>query len=308
MSRFEIDVNNDIGRLDIQLLISLVAISKSPTLSSAAEKLHIPQPTMSLQMKRLEERAGHMLFMPGRRGKPLRLSVYGERLVRHATRIIEAYEDAIQSLSAAGVSGPIRLGIPALLAESGLHGVLNRIRNIYEDVNLTVIAADAQALKNMVADGRLDARICVDETHEYEGRVLWTESFHWVVGPDRKLLSRYPLPVALVRSGEPFRDYVAQLLDETGPQWFEAVTSDSMAKLYAAATSGQAVAAVPKSLITKDVAIVDGEMDLPELVQIPFAMYLSSSAQRNPQTLRIATSLGDFIEEKMRDLADRVFN
>ena len=75
-----------------------------------------------------------------------------------------------------------------------------------------------------------------------------------------------------------------------------------------AAASGQAVAAVPKSLIAKDVAIVDGEMDLPELVQIPFAMYLSSSAQHNPPTLRIATSLGDFIEETMGLLCDQVVN
>lgn len=308
MSEMNLNVNNGIGRLDIQLLISLVAISRAPTLSSAAELLNIPQPTMSLQMKRLEERAGHLLFMPGRRGKPLRLSVHGERLVRHATRIIEAYYDAVQSLSTAGVSGPIRLGIPALLAESGLHGVLSRIKNIYEDVNLKVIAADAQSLKNMVADGRLDARICVDETHENEGRVLWTERFHWVANADRKVLARYPLPVALISPSEPFHDYVAGLLDEAGPQWFEAVTSDSMAKLYAAAASGQAIAAVPKSLITKDVVIVDGELKLPDLVQIPFAIYLSASAQRDPQTLEIATRLGDFIEEKMGQIADRICN
>ncbi len=51
-----------VGRLDIVLLQSLIALSESASLNKAARKLNIPQPTMSLQLKRLEERTGRELF------------------------------------------------------------------------------------------------------------------------------------------------------------------------------------------------------------------------------------------------------
>lgn len=296
--------NGAVGRLDIQLLKSLLAIAKSPTLSSAAAMLNIPQPTMSLQMKRLEERAGKLLFEPGRRGKPLRLSVHGERLVRHATRIMDAYDDAVHFLGMSELKGKMRLGITALTAESGLGNVLSRFKAIYEDVQLTVISEDPQTLMDMVADGALDARICVDESHKSNGRVLWTETFHWVCSPDREVLSRFPLPIALLGENEPFRNYVAELLDASGPQWFEAFSSDSLARTYASAASGQAVTVIPKSLLKKDVVIVDREASLPKLNEIRYAIYKAGHVAAKPELNAIIDTLSDYMQDRMGKMLD----
>lgn len=294
---------SSIGRLDIQLLRSLLAIARAPTLSSAAAQLNIPQPTMSLQMKRLEDRAGKMLFKPGRRGKPLRLSVHGERLVRHAERIIDAYEDAVDFLGTPELSGAIKLGIPDLISSAGLQSVLSRFKSIYEDVELTVIPGNADKLKEMIDSGQIDARICIDEKHADKIQVLWSESFYWVCAKNKAIMSQYPLPVALVSEGEPFRDYVSGLLDEEGPQWFEAYTSDCLAKIYTAAGAGQVVAAVPASLIDVDVVVLDGENNLPDLGSISFAIYKGAGVSEGGNKEVLINALGDFIHQKMQKLS-----
>lgn len=299
VSEIEISDVNSVGRLDIQLLRSLLAISKSPTLSSAAALLNIPQPTMSLQMKRLEDRAGRPLFQPDRRGRPLRLSVHGERLVRHAERIIDAYEDAVRCLSTSELAGELRIGIPELIVETGISAVLSRFRSIYEDVRLQVVAADAEKLKDMVRDGELDARICINEEHSNDGQILWSEPFHWISSLDRSCLTASSLPLAFVTKSEPFRDHVIELLDRSSCNWTEAYTSDSMAKIYSAATSGTAIAAVPKSLIGNDVAIVDNHGALPKLKTIAFAIYRGDHADQHSDISPIIETMSDFIEDKM---------
>jgi len=291
-----------IGRLDIQLLRSLLAIARAPTLSSAAAQLNIPQPTMSLQMKRLEDRAGKMLFQPGRRGKPLRLSVHGERLVRHAERIIDAYEDAIDYLGAPELSGSFRIGIPELIAETGLGEVLARFKRIYEDVHLTIVPTTSERLKEMVDDGSIDARICVDESHPGKIKVLWSESFHWVCALDKAVLSKFPLPVGLLAANEPFREYICDVLDESGPQWFEAYSSDSIAKIYASAVAGETVAAVPRSLIKGDVVIVDGKNSLPSLAAASFAIYQGDEVANGGPKQKLVHAIGNFIQKKMNAL------
>lgn len=291
---------NSIGRLDIQLLRSLLAISRSPTLSSAANQLNIPQPTMSLQMKRLEDRAGRALFEPGRRGKPMRLSVHGTRLVRHAERIIEAYEDAVQYLATPEMEGEVRIGIPDLIAETGIGAVLARLKGIYEDVSLRVVAADADKLRTLVVNGDLDARICVDNDHEAEGRVLWSETFHWVCSPDRACLEQSTLPMGLVAEPEPFRGYVIDRLEQmTENEWFESYTSDSMAKIYGAAAAGSVISAVPRSIVSGDVVTIDGELGLPNLSACSFAMYKANRKQLPSNTDKVLDAIGDFVEDKM---------
>lgn len=299
---------SSVGRLDIQLLRSLLAIARAPTLSSAAAELNIPQPTMSLQMKRLEDRAGKMLFKPGRRGKPLRLSVHGERLVRHAERIIDAYEDAVDFLGMPELSGAIKLGIPDLISPAGLQSVLSRFKSIYEDVELTVIPGNADKLKEMIDSGQIDARICTDEKHADKIQVLWSESFHWVCAKNKAIMSQYPLPVALVSEGEPFRDYISGLLDGGEAQWFEAYTSDCLAKIYTAAAAGQVVAAVPASLINVDVVVLDGENNLPGLGSISFAIYKGDGISEESNKEVLINALSDFIHEKMQKLSNAQYH
>ncbi len=301
MSDFRIADQASLGRLDIQLLQSLLAIAHSPTLSSAAERLNIPQPTMSLQMKRLEKRAGKLLFEPSRRGRPLKLSVHGERLVRHAERVMEAYEDAVNCLNCEALTGSFTLGVPELICESGLRTVLTRFKNIFSDVNLTIVISDEKSLETMLDEGKISARICIDGDHQNKGRLLWSEPFVWVSANDAIIEENESLPIALYSKKEPFGQYVRGLLDESDKDWHEVFESDCLTKLLASTISGECLAVLPKSSVNDELISFDKDSGLPELEIIPFVIYNAEGL--DDDELKISGTLSDFIEEKMGLLA-----
>lgn len=295
---------NPIGRLDIQLLKSFLEITRSPTLSSAAEKLQIPQPTMSLRMKRLEDRAGRLLFEPKRRGKPMRLTIHGERLVHHAERILEAYEDTVNFLGTPEVKGIFKLGIPEIISDTGLNDILLRFKTIYDDVQLTIVPTAPELINDMMDDGIIDAYICFDKKHPAKVRALWSESYHWVCAKDKAVLLQDPLPVAMISERDPMRRTVSELLDQKGDQWVEAYTSDSMAKVYASSAGGQTVAAVSASLINNDVAIVDGEESLGALPQRTFSIFQGPKVTKGSNMEQLIDILSDFISHRMQKMND----
>ena len=217
-----------VGRLDITLLKSLVAVSESSSLSSGAMKLNIPQPTMSLQLKRLEERAGRQLFEPGGRGKPVRLSRHGERLVEYAKRIIEIYDEATLYLISPELSGEVRVGIPEWFAESGLNEVLARFKEIYGDVQIKLVAAPSNRLRAQIIRGELDVCVSITGDSLEPASQIWKEPLHWVANKDLRCLKRKFLPVGLFSEPCPFRDHVIRHLESLGRSWREEYVSDSV--------------------------------------------------------------------------------
>ena len=67
----------DLGlRMDIRVLRYFLAAAEQQSISGAAQKLHVTQPTLSRQFMELEEELGHTLFV--RSNRKLRLTSKGE--------------------------------------------------------------------------------------------------------------------------------------------------------------------------------------------------------------------------------------
>lgn len=61
-------MNNSLRRLDLNLLVTLDALLIEHNVTRAAERLHLSQPSVSLQLARLREFFGDPLLLPGPRG------------------------------------------------------------------------------------------------------------------------------------------------------------------------------------------------------------------------------------------------
>ena len=77
--------------MELEPLYHLLAVSECGTLSAAAEKLHISQPSLTRSMRRLEEELGLALFE--RTKNKLTLNEAGELAVREAQRVTLAAEE-----------------------------------------------------------------------------------------------------------------------------------------------------------------------------------------------------------------------
>jgi DNA-binding transcriptional LysR family regulator len=71
-------------------------VAQTQSYTRAAERLHMTQPAVSMQMKQLEETAGLPLF--DRQGKKIVLTVAGEKFLKHANKIISRFETLQSSL------------------------------------------------------------------------------------------------------------------------------------------------------------------------------------------------------------------
>ena len=76
--------------MEFRVLQYFLAIAREETISKAAESLHITQPTLSRQMKGLEEQLGKQLFIRGNR--KINLTEEGILLRQRAEEIISLVE------------------------------------------------------------------------------------------------------------------------------------------------------------------------------------------------------------------------
>src|SRR5579862_303989 len=115
-------VNVAAVNLDMDTLRSLAALVDLGSLAEAGARLGRTQSAVSLQMKRLEDRAGVPVFR--RDGRALGLTESGELLLSYARRILALNDEALASIKKSSVEGRLRFGTSQDFAEAWLPAIL----------------------------------------------------------------------------------------------------------------------------------------------------------------------------------------
>jgi DNA-binding transcriptional LysR family regulator len=90
-------------RLDLRLVEYFVAVAEELHFGRAADRLHIAQPSLSQQIRRLEGQLGVMLLE--RNSRNVHLTDAGEALLREGRKTVSQARHAIQTTRAAGALG-----------------------------------------------------------------------------------------------------------------------------------------------------------------------------------------------------------
>ena len=171
-----------------------LATAEAGSLSAAARKLGLTQPTLSRQVAALEEELGVTLFE--RIGKKLELTETGVELLDHAKKM-GAAADAI-ALSATGRSQTVE-GLVSISASDGiavciLPAILERIRQEAPQIRIEVIASNALSdLRRREADiairhvrpeePELIAKLVRDASASFYASKEWVAKHGAVAGP-----------------------------------------------------------------------------------------------------------------------------
>ncbi len=116
----------------------LVALADHGHFGRAAEACHVSQPTLSTQLRKLEEYLGATLFE--RTNKALHITPIGEQIVAKARRVL-AEADSIVELAhrkAGPVTGPLNLGVIPTLSPYLLPWLLPALKDAYPHLRLIV--------------------------------------------------------------------------------------------------------------------------------------------------------------------------
>jgi DNA-binding transcriptional LysR family regulator len=184
--------------LDWNLLRTFVVLAESRSITEAAARLRLKQPSVSTALKRLEHRIGRKLIRRGPRHYAL--TEAGEMLYREALEI----NGSILRLStllrqpADEVRGHIKMAVASHVVCPLLDEVLARFHADHPAASLTVtVLPSAEAIAEVSAK-RASLAICLvrNRSPRLEYRRLYREFFGLYCGPPHPLFGRAGLTVA----------------------------------------------------------------------------------------------------------------
>lgn len=189
----------------------------------ASEKCFVTQPTLSMQIQKLEEELGVKLF--DRAKQPVIPTEIGERIIAQA-RIVLREASAIKTLIAEQqntMTGEIRLGIIPTLAPYLLPPLFKAIRENYPQVALVIKESITEELLHDLKNNRLDCGIVVtplNDTAIKEDVLFYEELFVYVSKKNALHNKKYVLPsdidpnqLWLLEEGHCFRSQVLNLCE-----------------------------------------------------------------------------------------------
>ena len=140
--------------MELRLLEYFLTVVREENISRAAEVLHVTQPTLSRQMKELEDELHTTLFI---RGKRLTLTDSGVMLRRRAEEVVSLMNKIDSEFrEQEEISGVISVGSGGLKAASVLPELIEHFRERYPLVSFEIITGTADLIKERLEHGLLD--------------------------------------------------------------------------------------------------------------------------------------------------------
>ena len=150
--------------MELRVLQYFLTVAREMTISGAAEELHITQPTLSRQMKELEEEIGKPLFIRGNRS--ITLTDEGLLLKNRAIEIMSLVEKTQAELSMNSMlSGDIYIGAGESEGMRIIAKVINKMQEKYPQIKFHIYSGNAEDVMNKLDNGLLDFGILMEPTN-----------------------------------------------------------------------------------------------------------------------------------------------
>ncbi|MDO5132859.1 MAG: LysR family transcriptional regulator [Eubacteriales bacterium] len=201
--------------MDIRTMQYYLAVVREGTISAAAEALHVAQPSLSRQMKELEEELGATLFERGNR--KITLTEEGMVLRKRAEEMVRLMQMTEEEISQVRnhVSGSVRIGAGESYSFHYLSRAAAALASEHPDIRFHITSGDTEDLMDELDNGLIDfALIFTEPDHtRYQSIVLPAEDAIGVLLPKGSELARKEAlrisdlkgkPVLISRASEPY--------------------------------------------------------------------------------------------------------
>lgn len=199
----------------------IAAVAQCRNFGKAAKSCFVSQPTLSMQIQKLEDELGVILF--DRSKKPVEPTAIGKKIIAQ-TQVVLQEALRIEELIKADkgeISGTFKLGIIPTLAPYLLPLFLERFTTNYPSVKLVVEELQTQQIIHQLKEDIIDAGILVTPLH-IQGIIeqpIFNEPFLAYLSPDHPLLSLDKISdkdlslddIWLLNEGHCFRDQAIEV-------------------------------------------------------------------------------------------------
>lgn len=207
--------------MTITQLKYVLAVAEHQNFTRAAENVFVTQPTLSMQIQKLEEELDIQIF--DRSKKPIALTTVGEKIVEQARNIVnesERMQDVVDQ-EKGYIGGLFKLGIIPTVMPTLLPMFLKTFSNRYPKVQLKIEELNTDEIIAQINEGYLDAAIAATplEQEKIKERPLYYEPFVGYIPQNHRLAGKEALEVGdldihdilLLEDGHCFRDGIINL-------------------------------------------------------------------------------------------------
>ena len=173
----------NISLIQIQYLI---ALDEHRNFVKAAEASFVTQPTLSMQMKKLEEELGVIIF--DRSKQPISPTRIGTKIIEQARVIYNetAHIEHILRDHSGEIGGTLKIGIIPTIANSLIPSLISQIANKYPDVKLDIKEGLTHEIVADLEHNKLDVGVISTPLH-HSGMIekqLYVEKFRIYAHPN----------------------------------------------------------------------------------------------------------------------------
>ncbi len=214
--------------MTITQLQYVLAVAEYKNFTLAAEKCFVTQPTLSMQIQKIEDELDILIF--DRSKKPIQLTDIGQKIVNQAKNIVneaDRIKDIVQHQKGF-IGGEFRLGIIPTVTPTLLPMFLNNFIKKYPKVKLIIEELNTDEIIKRLLNGHLDAAIAATPLNEDKIKeiVLYFEPFMAYIPENHSNFKKTEIEVndlnldeiLLLQDGHCFRDGILNLCKNNASQ------------------------------------------------------------------------------------------
>lgn len=154
--------------MEFRLLQYFLAIAREETILKAAESLNVTQPTLSRQMKELEDHLGKQLFIRGNR--KITLTEEGILLRQRAEEIVSLVEKTESEIMLFDktLSGEVCIGSGETLGIEIICKAIQRVQEDYPRIQFHLFSGNEQDVTDRLEKGLIDFGMIIEPANIYK--------------------------------------------------------------------------------------------------------------------------------------------
>lgn len=274
----------------------LIAVAQHGSFTRAAESMHVTQPSLSQQIKQLEDQLHTTLL--DRCGRTVRLTDAGEIYLQHARRAwgeMDAGTRAIRDVQDLS-RGSLRLGWTPI-TDHLTFSLLGDFTRRYPGISLSTLEMPQNDIETALSEDRIDVGIVfskafsVDERHgDIETRTLFEDDFcmtvgrgHPLAGQTSTVSSREFGQESLVLLNKDFalRTHIDNYCMDEGIAPHVAIETNSVSVIIEMVLSGRLATVLPSSIVSAQSGLCGIEM-VPAMPRKAITLISRKSGYKSP--------------------------
>jgi LysR family hydrogen peroxide-inducible transcriptional activator len=207
--------------MTITQLQYVLAVAEHKNFTLAADKCFVTQPTLSMQIQKIEEELNILIF--DRSKKPIQLTAIGQKIVEQAKNIVNEagkIKDIVE-YQKGFIGGEFRIGIIPTIMPTLLPMFLNNFIKKYPKIKLIIEELNTNEIITRLKNGHLDAAIAATplEDEKIKEIVLYYEPFVAYIPENHIISEKTEIEISdlniddilLLQDGHCFRDGILNL-------------------------------------------------------------------------------------------------